>query len=118
MKIDVVKILFALALGVLIGYICKIIATEENQWYSLSVGSFTMAGALVAAFANYTSVTPQRSANTKVAAWIMSILIMIGNIAFSFTNYNQEAYIVVMALVLVVDLLLVYILAHKKNRGM
>ncbi len=114
MKIDAIKILFAVVFGALLGYICKIIAIDENQWYSFAVGATTTIGGLIAAFAYYPNVSGPRSANTKVVAWIMAILIVVSNLIFAFTPYNHEIYIVILALILVVDWFLIYILAKKK----
>lgn len=114
MKISAIKILFAVGIGALLGYICKIIAIEENQWYSFVVASITIMGSLIAAFASYSNVSSQRSANTKVVAWIMAILIVLVNVFFAFVDYNLDTYIVILSLLLVIDFFIVYILARKR----
>ena len=115
MKINIIKAFFAIAIGALVGYICKIIAIDENQWYSFAVASVTIIGGLIAAFASYPHVSGPRQANTKVTAWIMAIAIVVINIIFAFCNYKHETYIVVMALLQIIDLFIVYILARKKE---
>lgn len=114
MKINIIKCLFAIIIGALLGYIFKIIATDGNQWYSFTIGAITTIGGLVVAFADYPSVCNPRSTNTKVVAWIMAIIIIVMNLVFSFTPYNHEIYIVILALLLVVDWFVVYLLARKK----
>lgn len=116
MKISIVKILFAVAIGALLGYLCKIIANDTNEWCSLGVGAVTIIGGLVAALASYPNVSVQRSANTKIFAWLMTVLIVGANIIFAFTDYRQETYIVILALMLVIDLLLVYLMAHQGHQ--
>lgn len=115
MKINIIKILFAIAIGALLGYICKIIAIDDNQWYSFAVASITIIASLIAAFASYPNVSGPRSANTKLTAWIMTILIVIVNVIFAFTTYNYDTYIVTLALLLVAELFIVYILTRKKE---
>ena len=115
MKINIIKVLFAFAIGALLGYICKIIAIDDNQWYSFAVASITIIASLVAAFASYPNVSGPRSANTKLTAWIMTALIVIINFILAFTAYNHDTYIVILVLLLVVELFVVYILARKKE---
>lgn len=114
MKINIIKSLFAIVIGALVGYICKIIATDVNQWCSFAVGALTTIGGLIAAFADYPNVSNQRSANTKGVAWIIAIIIVVLNLIFAFTPYNHEVYIVILVLMLVVDWFSVYILAKRK----
>lgn len=115
MKINIIKVLFAVAVGALLGYICKKIAVEANQWCSFAIAGITIIASLIASFAFYSNVSGPRSANTKLAAWIMAVLIVIANFVFAFTSYKQDTYIVIMALLLVIDLFIVYILARKKE---
>lgn len=114
MKINIIKSIFAIVIGALVGYICKIIATDVNQWCSFAVGALTTIGGLIAAFADYSNVSSQRSANTKGLAWIFAIIIVVLNLIFAFTPYNHEVYIVILVLMLVVDWFAVYILAKRK----
>lgn len=114
MKINIIKSIFAIVIGALVGYFCKIIATDVNQWCSFAVGALTTIGGLIAAFADYPIVSNSRSTNTKVVAWIMAIIIIVMNLVFSFTPYNHEIYIVILALLLVVDWFAAYILVRKK----
>lgn len=116
MKLNVIKVLFAIAIGALLGYICKIIATDKNQWYSLAVASISIIGALIAAFASYPNVSGPRQGNTKLTAWIMAAVIVVANLIFAFCDYNSDTYIVVLGLLLVIDLFIVYILARNSSR--
>ena len=115
MKINIIKAFFAIAIGALVGYICKITAIDENQWYSFAVASVTIILSLLAAFASYPNVSGPRQANSKVTAWIMATAIVVINIIFALCNYKQETYIVVIALLLIIDLFILYILARKKE---
>lgn len=114
MKINIIKSIFVIVIGALVGYFCKIIATDVNQWCSFAVGALTTIGGLIAAFADYPNVNNSRSTNTKVVAWIMAIIIIVLNLVFAFIPYNHEVYIVILALILVVDWFVVYLLARKK----
>ncbi len=113
MKISLVKTLFAIAIGAILGYICKIISIDSLQWYSLAIGGISMIGSMILAFASYPKANNQREANTKLVAIIMMVVMVLANIIFAFTNYKTDVYIVVIALLLVIDGFIVYRMVAK-----
>lgn len=113
MKIKFVKILFGIAIGALIGYICKMIANDAHQWYSFAVASISIIGALILALSSYSKVDGPRETNVKLVAWIMALVMIATNVAFAFTNYKTDVYIVILALLFVIDSFIVYRMVAK-----
>lgn len=116
MKLNAVKILFAVALGALLGYLCKIIVNDANEWCSFGVGAVTIIGSLVMALASYPDFSSPGALNTKLLAWMMAVIIIVSNFIFAFINYRQDTYIVILALILIVDCFFVYLMAHKSRQ--
>lgn len=113
MKIKFIKVLFGIAIGALIGYICKIIATDSLQWYSFAVASISIIGAFVLSLSSYPKVDGPRETNVKLIAWIMALVMIATNVAFAFTNYKTDVYIVILALLFVIDGFIVYRMVAK-----
>lgn len=103
MKIDGVKFVLALAIAILLGFVCEIIApeTESRNWISLSIAFVSMASVIIPAMGlKYSNAN--RGINIKVFSWVMVVAVSAANIIFSSFEYKVDIYIVV-------DLLLVII---------
>lgn len=116
MKIDVVKMILALALAFLLGFVCKILAPEADNrnLISLAVGFVTIASMLVPAMAvKYKN--GNIGVSIKVFAWIMVLVLTAVNILFSIREYKIDLYIVIALLISVIGLVILYSLYKAKG---
>ena len=116
MKIDRIKIIIALALSVLLGFVCEIIApeTDSRNWIALAVGSISIAGMIIPAMGlKYNN--EKRGVSIKVFSWIMAIAIIAANLIFSCFEYKVDAYAVVLSLLVVIGWGVIYGLFSAKN---
>ena len=75
MKIEPVKLVFALGIALIVGFLCEILAPEvgDRNWISFVVATVSMLSMLFPAIGvSYSNV--RRGANVKVTAWIMAIV--------------------------------------------
>ena len=103
MKIDGIKFILALAIAILLGFVCEIIApeAESRNWISLAIGFFSIASVIIPAMGlEYVNVN--RGVNIKVFSWIMVLAIAAANIIFSCFEYKVDIYIVVVLLLAVI----------------
>ena len=109
MNIDGVKIILALAIAVLLGFVCEIIApeTESRNWISLAVGFVSIASVIIPAMGLKYANT-NRGVNIKVFSWIMVLAIAAANIIFSRFEYKVDIYIVVVLLLTVIAWGIIY----------
>lgn len=116
MKTDSIKMGFAVAIAILFGFICKIIAPEEGSrdWISLIVTAITTGGALIPTIAvTYENV--RRGVSVRVLAGLTTLLLMASNLLFSCFTYNIDAYIAINLMIMVVGLFGVYGLNKINN---
>ena len=115
MKLNNAMLLFAIAIGIIVGFICRIAAPEEGgrEWISLIVTAITVGGAMIAAIAvDYEN--KGRGISMKVLGWVMALLLVASNFIFSCFTYNIDAYIAVNLLILVLGWLAVYGMTRLK----
>ena len=116
MKIDGVKFILALAIAVLLGFVCEIIApeTESRNWISLAVGFVSIASVIIPAMGlKYPNAN--RGVNIKVFSWIMVVAIAAANIIFSCFEYKVDIYIVVVLLLAVLGWGIIYAIFSAKS---
>jgi hypothetical protein len=116
MKFNKVKLIIAIAIALLLGFICEIIApeTDGRNWISLAVGTITIVSVLLPAMGiNYDNA--KRGVSIKVFAWIMVVVLTIANIVFACFEYKTDIYIVVCLLLAVVGWGIVYALYSAKT---
>ncbi len=109
MKIEGVKFVLALAIAILLGFVCEIIApeAESRNWISLAIGFVSIASVIVPAMGlKYSNVS--RGANIKVFSWIMVVAVSAANIIFSGFEYKIDIYIVVVLLLVVIAWGIIY----------
>ncbi len=118
MKLDTIKTLIALALALLLGFICEIIAPEldARNWISLGVGFVTIAAMLLPAMGIHYTDT-RRGVSIKVFAWILTIAVIIANIVFACFEYKVDVYIVVVLLLVVIAWAVIYGLYRAEKRS-
>lgn len=116
MKIDGVKFILALAIAVLLGFVCEIIApeTESRNWISLAIGFVSIASVIIPAMGLKYANT-NRGVNIKVFSWIMALAITAANIIFSCFEYKVDIYIVVVLLLAVVGWGIIYSIYKAKS---
>lgn len=109
MKIDTVKFLFAIAIGILLGVICEIIAQEADgrNWISLIVGSLTIMSGLIPAM-GIVYKDPKRGVSIKVLSWIVTLVLLITNLLFALKEYKIDVYIAVVLLMAVMGWGMIY----------
>lgn len=109
MKINTVKFLFAIALGLLVGFICEIIATEIDgrNLISLAVASISVMSGFIPAFGlNYSNA--KRGVSIKVLSWILSVVLIASNIIFSCFEYKVDIYVAINLLIAVLGWIAIY----------
>ena len=118
MKIDVVKLIVALAISALIGLICLEMAKGDptRQWVSFAVSTLSIGICLGMAVAlKYNDAN--RSINIKTTAWCFAFLAVVTNIVFNCFTYNVAIYIAVAFIVTLIGVALVYsLLKSDKDR--
>ena len=116
MKLNGVKTIIAVALALLLGFICEIIAptTDYRNWISLGVAFVTISAMLIPAI-GIKFENPRRGANIKVLSWVFAIGILVANIVFACFEYRIDVYIVVVALIAVIGWGLIYALFSAKE---
>ena len=118
MKADTVKLILSLALALLLGFVCEIIApeTDGRNWISLAVGFATIAGMLIPAMGlKYRN--PRRGVSIKVFAWIMALAVTLTNIFFARQDYKIDIYLVVTLLLVVIGWAVIYGMFSAKEAG-
>ena len=116
MKLNNAMLLFAMAIGIIFGFICRIVAPEEGgrEWISLIVTAITVCGAMIAAIAtDYEN--KGRGISMKVLGWVMALLLVASNYIFSCFTYNIDAYIAINSFILVLGWLAIYGMGRLKS---
>ena len=116
MKLDTVKALIAFALSLLLGFVCEIIApeAESRNWISLAIGAVSIFAVLLPAMGLQYTNAP-RGASIKLYAWLMTVVIVITNIAFSCFEYKFDVYLVVVLLTVVISWGIIYGMYSAKS---
>lgn len=117
MKINTVKFLFAIALGLILGFVCEIIApeVESRNWISFAVASVSICAVFIPAF-GLTYDNAKRGVSIKVLAWIVSIALIASNIIFSCFEYKVDIYIAINLLIAVLGWIAIYgVFSAKSN---
>ena len=117
MKIDGIKFILALAIALLLGFVCEIIAPEieSRNWISLAIGFISIASVIIPAMGlKYANVN--RGLNIKVFSWIMVLAIAATNIIFSCFEYKVDIYIVVVLLLVVIAWGIIYGMFSAKDK--
>lgn len=111
METDKVKLLFAVGIALVIGFICEILAPEEGgrNWVSFAVTALTLFVALALSIAvKYDN--KHRGVSIKVLAWFFTLALVLCNVIFSCFTYKIDVYIAVTLLLMLVDGLALYAL--------
>lgn len=116
MKIDGIKFILAIAIAVLLGFVCEIIApeTESRNWISLAIGLVSIASIIIPAM-GLKYANANRGVNIKVFSWIMVVAIAAANIIFSCFEYKVDIYIVVVLLLAVIAWGIIYGMYRAKS---
>ena len=109
MKIDRVKFILSLAIALLLGFVCEIIAPEANgrNWISLVIGFISIASVIVPAM-GLKYINSNRGVNIKTASWIWVVVLALANIVFSCFEYWIETYIVIIVLLAIIAWGIIY----------
>ena len=116
MKINTVKFIFAIALALILGFVCETIATDAGgrNWITLAVASITMCSGLIPAFGlNYDNA--KRGLSIRVLAWMTSGVLLTSNVIFSLFEYKIDLYIAINLLICVIGWIAVYGLFSSKS---
>ena len=109
MKVDGIKFVIALALSLLLGFVCEVIAPEvgNRNWISLAIGFISIASMVIPAMGlKYDNA--KRGVSIKVFSWIMAIVVIATNIIFSCFEYKVDIYIVIALLLAVIGWGIIY----------
>ena len=115
MKINGFKFVLALALSLLLGFVCEIIApeVESRNWISLAIGFVSIASMIIPAMGlKYDN--EKRGVSIKVFSWIMAIVVIATNIIFACFEYKVDIYIVIALLLAVIGWGIIYGLFSAK----
>lgn len=116
MKFETVKTILSIAIALLLGFVCEIIApeTEARNWISFGVGFVSILSVLLPAMGiQYKDV--RRGVSIKVFAWIMTIVLVAANIVFACYEYKIDIYIAVVLLLAVIAWGIIYGLYRTKS---
>lgn len=116
MKVDGIKFVIALALSLLLGFVCEVIAPEvgNRNWISLAIGFISIASMVIPAMGlKYDNA--KRGVSIKVFSWIMAIVVIATNIIFSCFEYKVDIYIVIALLLAVIGWGIIYGLFSTKS---
>jgi hypothetical protein len=116
MKINTVKFILAMAISILLGFICEILApeTDGKNWISFGIAFATIAAAVIPAMGlNYKN--DRRAVSIKTFSWLLSIVLMISNIVFSCFDYQIDVYIAINCLIAVIGWVIIYGLFSAKT---
>lgn len=116
MKIKTVLFILAIAISVLLGFICEIIApdTGNRNWISFSVAFVTIAAALIPAIGLYYQ-NAKRGVSIKSFSWLLSLILIASNIIFSCFEYKVNLYIAISLLITVIGWIIIYGLQSAKS---
>lgn len=115
MSIDRVKLIIAVAIALLTGFICEIIAPTAGgrNWISLVIGAVSISAVLVPAMGlKYTN--ERRGLSIKVFAWMMSLILALVNIVISCFEYKVDIYIAVTILLSIIGWGVIYSMLSAK----
>lgn len=116
MKVNGIKFVIALALSLLLGFVCEVIAPEvgNRNWISLAIGFISIASMVIPAMGlKYDNA--KRGVSIKVFSWIMAIVVIATNIIFSCFEYKVDIYIVIALLLTVIGWGIIYGLFSAKS---
>lgn len=117
MKIKGLNAIIAFGISVLLGFLCyEFVKTDEyGNWISLVVASISIFICLGSAIAcDYNS--GYRNVNIKVSAWVFTLLVVIANFMFCCFEYNIVVYVVVVAILTLIDIALVNALYKPQEK--
>ena len=109
MKINTIKMLLAIALALVLAFVCEIIAPEigGRNWISLGVCFVSVFSMLLPAMGlSYDNA--RRAVSLKVFSWISVALLVLTNVAFSSNEYRVDVYIAVSLLLVVIAWIILY----------
>jgi len=116
MKVNVIKTIIALCISALFGIICYDIASETDYRHIISLATTLMTDFMCFLFALGIDYSHgHRNVNIKVSAWMFLLIVVIANIVFSFFLYDILIYISVVALMVLIDIALVYALCGNNS---
>ena len=116
MKIDKVKFIIAIAIALLLGFVCEILAPQSDgrNWISLAVG-FLSIGALIVPAMSIKYPNPRRGVSIKTFAWIVVFIVTATNIIFSCFEYKIDVYAVIVLLLTLIGWGVLYALFSAKS---
>ena len=108
--------ILALAIALLLGFICEIVApeTDSRNWISLFVGFISIASVIIPAM-GLKYANEKRGVSIKVLSWIMAFAISATNFFFSCFVYKIELYVVVVLLLAVIAWATIYGMFRSKE---
>lgn len=115
MKFDTVKTLLAIAIALLLAFVCEIIAPESGgrNWISLGVGFVSMFAVILPAM-GITFANAQREVSLKIFSWMSAMSVILANVIFSCFEYKVDIYLVVVLFLVVVGWSIIYSLFRAK----
>lgn len=115
MKTDTVKLILAIALALVLGFVCEIIApeTDGRNWISFAIAFVSIASVLIPSMGIKYEDT-RRGVSIKLCAWIVTFVIMTTNIIFSCFEYKVDIYIVIVIMLAIIGWGFIYGLFSAK----
>lgn len=110
MKIDTIKLIIALAICGLLGYLCYTIApeTDSRNWISLIVTALSLFFCVGPAIAVKVVSVGDKTVSTKLVGWIFFFILLLVNFLFSRNEYRISTYIIVVVISALVAILIMY----------
>ncbi len=117
MKINTIQFIFAIAIALLLGFICEIIApgTDNRNWISFGIAFASIASGLVPAV-GLSYQNAKRGVSIKVFSWILSVALIATNIIFACFEYKIDIYIAITLLIAIIGWVVIYGLFSAKSK--
>lgn len=118
MKINRVKLLLAICLAAVLGFVCEIIAPEVGgrNWISFAVSFISIASGLIPSM-GLVYTNERRGVSIRVLAWIITSVLVISNVIFSSFEYKIDIYIAINLLIAVIGWVSIYgVLSAKEAK--
>jgi hypothetical protein len=115
MKVDLFKALIAVAICALVGYMCYLIAPEENNQHIIAwvVCSLSTVSCLFPAISLSYPDAGNRDLSGKMYLWLCFAVILITNIIFTFFRHEAGVLIIVVGIETLIAAYVAYSILKK-----
>lgn len=106
MKVDIVKLIIALAISALLAYACYEICKFEHVQWLITCGAFITIGIPASLALGISAKEERGSVMLKALAWIVLLIEIVANFIFVFFDFSVPVYVITNGLVLLIFILI------------